>query len=119
MSLTEKVLPCKMSEDEIHTAGLELARKSIEADVLAEELARHKERYKVLLARLASERARLCREISTGVAHRAVKVLEELDPVAGVVRLIRLDTRQILETRPATDEDRQEPLITDDEWTDA
>lgn len=117
MTTTEKPekqyrqLPVDLTPAEKITKGLEQARVR---DVIREVRGERDEamdKFKGRLKALETERDRLTDEIRDGREMRAVEVREERNYRQNTLREIRVDTGEVVRTRPMTKEEREERQI--------
>ena len=100
-----------LTQDEVRTYGVELARANASKDE-AEE--RKKEVDAQLKAEIESHSTRslnLARKINNGYEYRDVKCLVEYDYDKNMVQIVRTDTQEIVETRAMTEDERQTSLL--------
>lgn len=100
-------LPCKLSDDEVMMAGLDLA--GVVQDIAAEEDRQKdvKAQMKARLTELQSKRTQLAIKVSRREEFRDIQVQYDINEGADIVTEKRLDTQEILIVRPARDDERQ------------
>lgn len=98
-------LHCALTPDEIKQRSEQHLRTLDELDALEEE----KNSWKYRNETTKSREATLREILKNGKEIRAVDVTEQFR--SGVMATIRLDTYEVVTTRPATDKDRQAPLF--------
>lgn len=105
-----KLLPCKLTNDELLNYGNELG--SIIQDITTEEDRQVglKQELKARLAGLESRRTGLATKVTRKEEVRDVEVEVELDFVNDMYREIRLDTGEVITERPITELERQESM---------
>jgi len=103
-------LSARLTDDEIGQRGRDLARAW--QDIASEEVRQDglKKEMKARLSGLSSEAARLATIVSRGEELRDVDVEVRAVIPAGVVHEIRMDTGEIIHSRPFTDTERQRHL---------
>ena len=110
----KKLLPCKLTEDELLIAGDDMSKlvKKIEQEeaLQKEQRAAMKER----LDGLNHDLSKLATKVNNKYEDREVDVESKLDG-AGMVSEIRLDTLEVLQIRPATEKEIQAKLIPESE----
>lgn len=107
--LTEK-LACDLTPEEIRLRGKEAARLT-RAIAKIEIKAKHKaSEYKEEIKRLRKQHERLTEEIHTEQEYRDVQIEERKDWTAQRVETIRLDTDEVINTRPMTPQELQRPI---------
>lgn len=100
-------LPVRLTDDELMTRAGELAEACAKVELEESRQANLKAQLKADLARLEAERSKLTHIVAQRAEYRDVPVVEDYDPVRGVVETVREDTGAVIATRPATDADRQ------------
>ena len=106
-------LPVKLKDAELLEFGKRLAQSS--ADIHGEEERQQqvKAELKAKLGAIESERTRLAGIVSSGRENRDVSCDMILDFSRLIVEVVRLDTREVVETRRMTDGEQQRSLFTD------
>ena len=103
-------LRCKLSVEERIAKGEEWAQTDARLKLAREEaraqVAQSREDMRLLEAHIEV----LKHDYSTGTEHRDVEVREEIDAMAGVVRVFRQDNGALVESRPMTLAERQVEL---------
>ncbi len=105
-----EVLPCKLTRDEIHDKGSELARNLAKQAVLERDLDLEKQRVKKELKDLESRAADLTEQVSSGIEKRDVRCRAHLNYAERKATIIRLDTGEEIYERALTDEEMAQPL---------
>jgi len=114
------LLPCELTDDEWVARSRDLASlEAILADAEAAEVEAADE-YKARKKRLAAETqtkranvARLAQIVRTRSEERNVEVKTETDFEASRVQTVRVDTGEVVSTRPMTETDRQREMFKD------
>lgn len=111
----EMTLKCHLTEDEVRARaqGLAIVQKEIE-----ENEARKKDvddRLKTEKKGLEHQRGVLAREVREETTFRPVDCIERIDAESEMVQTVRIDTGEIVQTRPAKDSDRQGVLVPRDD----
>lgn len=103
-------LPVKLLEDEHVDRSKELARLVTERFATEREKSIANRDFGEKLKNVAGEISRLTTIVAEGYERRQVNCHREYDYDANKVRLIRLDTREILEERDLRTDEKQLPL---------
>lgn len=111
-----RMLPCTLTADELVDRNAELVSKTKERELRDEGLRQWKAAksedqkvYEAEILHLATDCYRLARVIQSGQEDRQVEVVDVLLGGANVVTL-RLDTGEVLSTRPAREDELQKQL---------
>lgn len=114
MKTFTRELPFKLEATEVAQKAKDLASTELETVELESEIARIKAETKAEVGglddSLKDKRAhcrRLARSVKTGEEYRDVECYERLADPPVDVEIVRADTEEIVEKRPATEEDRQ------------
>jgi len=109
----EKYLPCKLTEKELMDCARELAK-------LNQDLSATEDRKKNVMADIQAQIKGLeadinidARKISTGEEHRPVPCIWERNFTRGLSRLIRQDTKEIIDQKEISQQERQDKLDLD------
>jgi hypothetical protein len=104
-----RILPCKLTIAESQSRGKELA--AILGDIYSEEASQKniKDQMKERLSELDARARRVQNVVNSGDEYRDVAVESRLMG-ADIVQVIRLDTNEVIETRPAREDELQLPL---------
>lgn len=108
-------LQCKLDDQEFTRIAKTRAQKEAERDELDEDLAREKKKRQDQIDELEDEIAKMGRELRTGEQERTVKcneIFRKHDDGTGWIYVIRLDTYDEVERRPATAHETQRYLPT-------
>ena len=102
-------LPCKLTNDELRDKADELAStvQAIEGEKSRQDSV--KAELKATMAELESRQTRLAQVVSRREEYRDVKVVVELHE-NDIVREVREDTGEAIQTRPARDTERQQKM---------
>ncbi|RIL03121.1 MAG: hypothetical protein DCC71_15430 [Proteobacteria bacterium] len=104
-------LPCPLTDDEVRQRGELLAMTLAEIAEIEEEFALERQRIRGEIKR-RRERARgLTGEVSTRTEIREVACVRRILPDDERVEIVRVDTGEVVRTRPLTPEERQEALF--------
>lgn len=108
-----RLLPCHLSEDEVNSKGKELAQ--LYADITQEEVRQKevKNQLKKELSRLQTRIGALSNQIRTQSEERNVEVDIMMDDLASVIKEVRRDTAEIINTRAPNESERQTSLFED------
>ncbi|MGE0463439.1 MAG: hypothetical protein AB7Q16_18915 [Vicinamibacterales bacterium] len=106
-------LPVTLTEAELLDRHQALATALDELDAEEGALARIKADYKATFEALHEEQARLRRIVKDRAEPRDVVVRHVLDVAEDVVRVVREDTGEVVETRAPTPDERQTPMFPD------
>lgn len=108
--MTIRTLVCELTTEEIAAYSQELATiTSLEAEVEAEKKEKMSD-FTAKLNKCAADRRMLARKITTKKEDRQVECDWEFDYPKGKAYLIRLDTGVTIDSRPLSDEERQQRL---------
>lgn len=113
---TERTLPVKLTTSEILQHGRDMAKGRRDYAALDEQRKSVADDFKSRLAAADMTTERHARAVETGEEPRQVECADEL--IGNVVRAIRLDTGEILSSRPATAADKQVDLLGDPDGDD-
>lgn len=107
---TTKLLPCKLVDAELLKYGNDLG-ETIQ-DILTEEGRQEslKKEMKATLSALEARRSSLASKITRKEEHRDIDVERVLNFGKDIYQEVRLDTGEIIFTRPVTDDERQEVM---------
>lgn len=105
-----RLLSCRLTNEELIARGQSLA-EAIE-NISTEEAQQEslKREMKARLAGLEAQRSHLASVVSRRAEMREVSVEVALFEDAGVVHTIRMDTGEVVHSRPMTDDERQRSL---------
>ena len=103
---TTKKLPVKLTDIEVLAKGSELASTIQEVGSEEESQKNLKDQMKAKLSELAARQTRLAIIVATRTEYRDVEVQVE-GTEDGQIREVRLDTGEIMLTRPPRDDERQ------------
>ena len=106
-----RMLPCKLTDDELREYGQDLAK--VRQDILTEEARQVslKQQLKASLTELEARSLKLSSMIARGEEARDVDVEPQLDFKRGTYCEVRLDTGERIGERAVTAEERQENLL--------
>ncbi len=104
-------MPCILTEAELKQKSRELATTVQEISAEEDRQKNIKDQLKAALSELSSRETRLAGEVARGEVYREVDVEYRIDGEGGLVQEVRLDTGEIISSRPARDEERQLALI--------
>lgn len=114
MKTFTRELPFKLEATEVAQKAKDLASTELETVELESEIARIKKEAKDevggLDSQLKDKRAhtrRLARSVKSGEEYRDVECFERMADPPTEVEIVRADTEEVIECRPATEEDRQ------------
>lgn len=107
--LTKK-LPVQLSNDEIRLKGQDLSRKLQELEDVDEARKEAMRDYKDRIDALKGESRRLAHIVTEGKEPREVPCETVRNDDNGTIELVRLDTVEVIDSRPMTPEERQRPL---------
>lgn len=109
-----RLLPCKLTDDEIREYGKDLAK--VRQDILTEEARQVslKQQLKASLTELEARSLALSSKIGRGEEARDVDVEPQLDFKKGVYCEVRTDTGEKISERAVTEEERQESMLFDE-----
>lgn len=110
MKPVTRQLPCKLTEEEITARGCHLAEVEREIEKKEDEKQRHAKALGDEIKEMRSRTRLIAQEISTRTTYRDVEITEQ--KVGVHMETVRLDTGEVIETRPLTAEERQ---VTSDE----
>lgn len=108
-------LPVPLTDEELNDTGARLARLHEEASA---HLAHSKDVKAALKAReleIVSQQAAMALRRNSGKIIKPVEIQSEADFHAGVVETIRMDTKEVIRTRPLTVAERQDSMFVDGE----
>lgn len=100
-------LRCELSDAEVQQRGQDAARLLMQIDQLDEEKRAAAADYKEQIKAKETELRKLGREIRERAEHRDVPCVTRPNAAAGVMETIRLDTGELVRSRPLTHEERQ------------
>lgn len=109
-----EMLPCELTDSEVMHRGQQAAKLFADRDAIETRLAGHKSVAKQQLEAIEDETAVLMRQIRTRLEDRKVPVIqrENFDDVTTpVVETVRIDTGEVIRTRPMTYDERQGKLV--------
>jgi len=107
-------LPCKLTKDEKAQAAKELAEKIDQLEALEETRKATMSEFKSKKENLQAQVLALGRQVREGTKLQSVECQLQLNYSKQRVRLIRLDTNEVIEERPMTDEEKQMNLEFDE-----
>ncbi len=110
LARTSTTLPVKLTEGELRTKGDELAVVCQQVDEEEVSQKNLKDQMKAKLSELESRRTRLALVISRREEYREIEVVRQISETGDIVTETRTDTGEILQTRPARDNERQQAL---------
>lgn len=110
--LEERSLTVKLTTEEQLQRGNELAAKIEEMQNIEMSAEEARGNFKAELKRVEGEISRLKRTVLDGKEQRTVRCEWQLNFDHGIAELIRLDTFEVVQSRPLTDEERQGGLFT-------
>lgn len=99
---TTRELPCKLTDDEVRTRGIDLARATSEHLAIQENKKAAAKGFKDELDTVNTRIYKLKNMVQHGVEIRDVSVECRIDAHLGVITFTRSDTGDIVEKRPAT-----------------
>lgn len=105
-----KKLPVLLTDEELRMRGAHLAAHLEELSDARHDAKRTAEAFKEQRSTLELEISRLKTVILQRSEMREVEILEEKDWLEKTVSTVRLDTGEVIETRPMTMEERNRPL---------
>ena len=118
VTLVTKELDCQFSHDEIRNLGIAMAYTASDLEGLKEEKATFA---KDMAGRMKEAKAKvndLAAKIRHGSEKRMVDCNVEKDYIAKKVRTFRNDTKELVEERDMSEEERQQPLFLQTDPTD-
>jgi len=104
-------LPVQLSKDEIRLRGEELARKHAEYDDVESARKASQQESKGKLERIEAESRELANTIRTGREYREIEVREVKNVDNLSMDLVRVDTGEIIESRPLRADELQVGLF--------
>lgn len=107
---TSEVLDCVLTEDEQRERGQQLAESVKAVSDLERDQKDVKASMKEAMEDAEAERERLALIVRDGKEPRTVPVRLDYDDQRGMVHKTRLDTGELIGTRPMTDEEKQRAL---------
>lgn len=110
-----ETLVCNLTEDEVATRADAAARAQRELDDAQRDIDAAKKSAKTTIDTLDARRRLLLEEVRTRQGFRPVECEESPDYLEGLMRVVRLDTAEIVRSRPLTAEERQVPLMGSDQ----
>ena len=110
---TTRRLPVHLTDEQKLIMGHDLAATVQEAASEVEAQKTQKEQMKAKLSELAARAARLSSIIASGTEYLDVEVEVRLG--AAEVQVVRLDTGEVVERRPPSDQERQQRLELEEE----
>ena len=102
-----KNLPCQLTAEEKAQKAYKLVQLLVSLDEVEEERKTITSEYRSRLKGLRLESTRLREVYRSGIESRPVPVEEQPDSRRGEVYVIRLDTGEVVSTRPMTADERQ------------
>lgn len=106
-------LPVRLTAEEFNARAAALAETCTKIEIEDTRQTNLKAQLKADMARLEAEQSKLAHIVARREEYREVPVDWMYDGKRGIVELSRRDTGEIVETRPATDKDRQLALPVD------
>lgn len=109
----KRELPCKLSDEEFTRIAKQRALKELEVAQLEADLAKEKKKRQDQIDDMADEVAKMGRELATGEQDRTVtcdEVFVKADDGTGWIHMLRRDTDDEVERRPATAHETQRYL---------
>lgn len=104
-------LPCTIGTDDVQVRASELAKVIRARDRLLDEKRESNATYRERIAFFDERLKELAESVEGKTERRPVDCVEYLYPEQGEVRVVRLDTNEVVESRTATAEDMQESLV--------
>ena len=113
--IQSRSLPCKLTDDELKDKSRELA--TTVQEIASEETRQKniKDQLKATMSELESRQTRLAGEVARGEIYREVDVEYRIDTKGETVQEVRLDTKAVIVSRQARDEERQLVLMPEKE----
>lgn len=100
-------LPHKLGDAELANIARKIGEKNREISKLVAEKAQKNDHYKALIDGANAEAASLAEQAATGIEERETLCIEQQCFRSGTVRIVRMDTGEITNERPFTNEERQ------------
>lgn len=113
-----EVLPVQLTEQELLEKGDRLAAITQEITVLELEKKVQASSFKVRIDAKVEEQRTIADTIKSGYENRPVEVVEQVDVAARIVRVVRVDTGEIVRTRNLNIGDTQVTMFEEnpEEW---
>lgn len=115
MNKSTMQLPVKLTDEELQIRSRELAEKLTEIEAVDEDRASAMAAFKARKDKLVLDSRRLTRIVRTGQEEREVHVTETKNWERGTIETIRLDTGEVVSSRPMNPSERQEALFLSEE----
>ena len=109
LKLTTQLLATLLNQEELTARALELAKTVQDTGAEVELQKSLKDQMKAKLSELGAKTTRLSQVVSSGHEYRSTEVEVRMAD-NGQVQEVRLDTGEIIVTRPPYDYERQQPL---------
>jgi hypothetical protein len=109
---TTRKLPVQLTDDELQQRSQALVGNIKQTDALKEEKKTATSEFKARIGACNDVTKRLTEIISSGKEERDVECEMTKDYKGGTVTVVRLDTGEVVETRPMTADERQESMWT-------
>lgn len=107
-----KALPCKLSEEEVLKYGRDLGRAYADKSRVETELDGIKAEYKGRVKEQDALIEKLSARVHSGIETRDVACMEVKNWTEGTVEVRRLDTNEIVESRPMREDEKQMEIAT-------
>lgn len=105
-----KILPVKLTPDELRAKGEKLAELIGQAEVLKTEAKDKAKDYRETLEILSEETGHLASVVRAKAEDRDVECIVEKDFDRGVIETVRQDTMETVSTEPMSEQDRQDVM---------
>jgi len=109
--MATEFLKCVLTEEEIKSAGMELALSNSKVDDLEAQKKSFNDQIKADITMCESQIQKYSRMIQNGYEYRNVEVTEEVDQKGQVVNIFRTDTGEFVRSRPLKNGDVQEKMF--------
>ena len=106
-----KVLPCKLSDEELGEKAKEIADVYTEIDALEDEKKVRASEYTEKINERSRAMAELIEQVKTRSAPRPVECITRANDRLGEVDEVRTDTGEVIETRPMGEDERQRDMF--------
>lgn len=107
---TKETLPCELTEYEVAERAKTLAELHAKQDKLEVEKKAVVDDFKGKLDHVERDMKILARQVRDRSEHRDVEVDERLDDIRFVIETFRLDTGEIIRSRPMTQDEKTEAM---------
>lgn len=111
MSRQTEMLYCDLSAREVLERGQEAARIQATIDEVEATLMIEKEFARGQLKTLLSDQRLALQEIRSAKTRRAIEVVENLNHETSTMEVVRLDTSEVIRSRPLTEDEKQVRLF--------